>query len=333
MSNYDYVIAKLHGIHSKSIIGENFKRLKQITNIEKLHKELFPNDLEPVSTRRLYSRVEKLFKDKIYQEICNISKFFDYRNDLINSVILGYEIDNIKILVKSHLSGVKSVSNLFEVKMKKRLDYNLLYSVDISDFRNIQRLLNPTWFKFVLPLIEQRKDIFIIENELDKFYYKNILDALKRNLEDSREILARIIREEMNWQNIMWAFRTRLYYSKAYNDIKDTFIKSDRLLSSELLKRIFELQFIPNEASRIFKDFPDKYRDVILKAFKENGDVDLPALEEMMNAKLAEMYMKYFFKSNDILAVVSFIYIKKDEYVNVVKLVESLRYNLKAESS
>jgi vacuolar-type H+-ATPase subunit C/Vma6 len=333
MSNYDYVIAKLHGIHSKSIVGENFKRLKQIGNIEKLHKELFPDDLEPVSTKRLYSRVEKLFKEHIYRQINDISKFFDYKNDLINSLILGYEIDNIKILVHSHLSGLKTISNLFEVRIKRHLDYKLLYTLDISDFRNIQKIIKGTLFKFILPLIEQKKDIFIIENELDKFYYRNILEALKRYPEDNRETLVKILREEMNWQNIMWAFRTKLYYSKNFADIKDTFVRSEKLLSTDLLKRIFELQFIPNEAQRIFKEFPAKYGETILKAFRENGDIDLPALEEMMTVNLTELYMQYFFKSDDILAIIAFMYIKKDEFVNVVKLVESLRYNIKAEVS
>jgi vacuolar-type H+-ATPase subunit C/Vma6 len=328
MSNYDYVLAKLHAIHSRSIVGENFNRLKQITSIEKLHKELFPEDVEPATTKKLYSRIETLFKDRIYHEINDVARFFGYSNEVVNSIVLLYELDNVKIIINSHLSGLKTVTQLFHHKLSKSLDYTYLYTCDISDFRNIQKLLKGTPFKFILNFVEQRKDIYVIENELDKFYYTNILNSLKMFPEEEKGKVLRILREEMNWQNILWAFRTKIFYGKTFAEMKDSFIKSGGLISIDLIKKIYDMQFIPNECARIFKDFPQQYQDIVLKTAKEDGNIDVPLLEEKVEAKLTDLYMKFFYIGNNVLPIISFIYMKKNEYRNIIKLVESVKYNL-----
>jgi len=126
----------------------------------------------------------------------------------------------------------------------------------------------------------------------------------------------------------MWAFRTKVYYGKTFSDMKDSFITSGGMMPLELIKKIYDLQFVPSEASRILRDFPPVYRDIMISAFKDDGDVDLPVLEDKINRKLSSLYMQFFYIGSNVLPIISFVYMKKNEYNNVVKLVESLRYNL-----
>ncbi|OHD06593.1 MAG: hypothetical protein A2086_06635 [Spirochaetes bacterium GWD1_27_9] len=332
MFNYDYVVSKIHAIHSKSFLGENFKKLTKISSIERLHKELFPKDNEIVLTKKLYTRIEKLFKEKTYKEINNIAKFFNYRNKFINNIILKYEIDNLKIIVKTYLSGLSKISDLFEIKLDKTLDYQLIYDSDMSDIKNVQKVLKKTVFKFILPMLEEKKPDYIIENALDKFYYRNFIDSLNELQNEEKQKIYLILKEEMNWQNILWAFRVKLYYGKSFKELEDTFLNEKGLISLELIKNISDLQFIPGEPNRVFRDFPKNYSDIILKSFTEDGDVDLPLLEKRAITRLSEHYLKYFYIGEEILPIISFIYIKQNEYNNIVKLVESLRYNLPIEN-
>ena len=328
MPNYDYVLAKIHAIHSKSVVGDNFRRLREVQSIEKLHKELFPEDVEPVMQRKLYNRVEHLLKKRIYSNISDVARFYNYKNQLVNNIIMIYEIDNIKIVLNSHLAGLKTIGDLPVLKRPDAIDYNFLYTSDVSDFRNISKLLRSTPFDFILPFVQKKQDIYFIENELDKFYYKNIIDSLKLFSGEGKEQILKILHEEINWLNIMWAFRTKIYYRKNFNDIQDSFITDTGLISPDMLKKIYELQLIPNEVSTIFKSYPKIYRELIIGSFNDDGDIDLTALEEKISDKLSKLYTKYFYIGGNVLAIISFIYIKKNEYKNVVKLVESLRYNL-----
>jgi vacuolar-type H+-ATPase subunit C/Vma6 len=334
MYKYDFLQAKLHGIHSKSIVGDNFNKLKNIKSIDTLKKHLFPDDNSIISERNLYGYLEKDFKIKIFKQINYVSKFFNYKNPFINNMILRYEIDNVKLLVNTFLSSGKKIEEMFEVDLKDTLNYQLIYDSDISDKANIKLILNDTLFKFIIPMIEENKDLFCIENELDKFYYNSLLDSLKSLRKYESEILKKIIIFEMNWQNITWAFRVKLYYKKSFANIKDSFLRYQGLIKPDVLEKIFQLEFVPDEAKKMFSGYPPKYQEIILKSFDENGDFDLILLEENVMEELMKLYTKYFFIENfNILPLISFIYIKKNEYFNIVRLIESIRYNLPLEKS
>ncbi len=333
MFKYDFLQAKLHGIHSKSIVGDNFNKLKKIKSIDVLKKQLFPDDNSIVSERSLYGYLEKMFKNKIFKHINYISKFFNFNNQFINNMILRYEIDNVKLLVSTFYAGSKTIQEMFEVELIETLDYQLIYSLDVSELNNIKLVLKDSIFKFIIPLLEEKKDLFYIENMLDKFYYENLLHSLENLKNYEIDILKKIILFEMNWQNIAWAFRVKLYYKKSFANIKDSFLAFKGLINLERLEKIFQLEFIPEEAKKIFAGFPPRYYDIILKSFNEHGDFDLPLLEENITKELMARYTNYFFVENfNVLPLISFIYIKKNEYLNVVKLIESIRYNLNLEN-
>ena len=332
MFNYDFLQAKLHGIHSKSIVGDNFNRLKKIKTIEQLRKEIFPEDSTAISERHLYSYLERNFKLRIFKQINYISSFYDDMNLFINSMILRYELDNVKLVVSAYYGKSKNVEELFEVKLKKTLDYELIYKSDLSDIKNIRNIFGKTVFSFILPMLEENQDIFNIENALDKFYYSNLLQSLDQLGRYEQENLRKVIIFEMNWQNITWAFRTRLFFKKSFDNIKESFLNFPGLIKSDILEKIFDLKFVPNEAKELFKGYPSRYQEIILESFNEDGDFDLPLLEDNVNKDLMRLYTKYFFNENfNILPIISFIYIKKNEYANVVKLIESVRYNLELE--
>ena len=332
MFKYDYLQAKLHGIHSKSVVGDNFNRLKRITSIEVLRRELFPEDVVSLNEGQLYTYIENKFKLKIFTQINYISGFFNDNNQFINNMILRYEIDNVKYLVSAYFNKRKKVEDFFEVDLKNTLNYREIYASDISDLKNIKTILKNTVFEFLIPLIENNKEIYLIENELDKFYYKSLYDSLKHLSKHECENLKNIIIFEMNWQNITWAFRSKLFFKKSFDNIKETFLNFKELINIDFLEKIFDLQFVPNEAGALFSVYPSKYQEIILASFNEVGDFDLPLLEDNINKELMKLYARYFYIENfNILPVISFIYIKKNEYANVVRLIESIRYNLELE--
>jgi len=326
MQDIDFILAKIHGIHSKSVVGDNYNRLRKIDSIDSLNKELFGGDKSGVTSKKLYTDIEKNFKMRVYKEITELSKYFDYKNILINNTILKYEIENVKNLVNGHLLKIKTNLDLFEVKLEKTLNYDLVNKLDYTDFSNLKRILEPTIFNFVIALIENKKDKFFIENELDKFYYRKLIESISYLSKTEREKLKPIILEEMNWQNIVWALRTKLYYNKIFSDVEQSFLTENGLISKAVISKIFELEFIRDEQDKILVGFPKTYRELIKNATSEDGDIDIPKLEIDVDYRLNSLFIKNFYIEFNILAIIAFIHIKMKEYNNVVKIVESIRY-------
>jgi|GEM_PF-1241984 len=329
MSKYDYLLAKLHAKHSKSIIGENFESLKKIKSIENLYKTLLPDEMKKVTPLLIHSELEKKIKVKIFNEINNISKYFEYKNPLINNLILRYEIDNLKYLINAYYQKKQQISDLFEIDLKNTLDYKMIYTLDISKKENIIKILKKTIFKGLIKLINNDKDALFIENYIDKNYYSKLLDSTKQFSNYEREKIKKLIIEEINWQNILWAFRTKIFYNKTFDDIREYFMNIKGAIPVKYLEIIYMIQFTSAEIKNKMNKIPGRYKKHIIDSIDNNGNIDVIGMENKILKELQKRYSKYFYiEYFNILPVISFIYIKKTEYSNIVSLIESIRYKI-----
>jgi len=332
MFKYDFIQAKLHGIHSKSIIGENYDKIKKINSVEKLAKELFPEENFLYTGLEIYNEIEKKYKYKIFKQLNYVAKYFNFENQLVNNMLLKYELDNIKLILNAYFLKEKTVSELFELSIINILDYKMIKTLDLSNFENIRTILADTVFSFLIPLIIETEYPFIIENTLDKFYFSRLVDSLKNFNKYIYNHMKEILIYEMNWQNIIWAFRTKIYYKKSFKNVIETFISHKWLIPVEKLESIFDLTFVPGQPENLLTALPPAYYNFILNYFNKEGAFNVVAFEEKIMLNITEHYSKFFFIENfNILPVVSFIYLKYIEYNNIIKITESLRYNIKAE--
>jgi len=332
MFKYDYIQAKLHGIHSKSIIGENYDKIKKINSIEKLAKELFPDENFLYTGSEIYNEIEKKYKYKIFKQLNYVAKYFEFKNKLINNMLLKYELDNIKLILNAYFLKHKSIGEMFELSIINILDYKEIKKLDLSNFENIRSILADTDFSFLIPLILETEYPFIIENTLDKYYFSILADSLKTFNKYIYSDLKEVLIYEMNWQNIIWAFRTKIYYKKSFKNVSDTFISHKWLIPVEKLEPIFNLTFTPGQSENLLTTLPPSYYNFILNYFNKEGEFNVVAFEEKITENVINHYTKFFFIENfNILPIVSFIYLKYFEYNNIIKITESLRYNLKVE--
>jgi len=326
-SSLDYITAKIHSIISHSIIDKNFIEYKKIKTIEELHKKMFPNDKIQISTRYLYKRVEELSKEEFFKNLNTLSSYFFHSNKIINTLISQYEIENIVAVVNGYYTGLKVIDKLFEFKTGSGLNYDILYKKDISDFDTVKSFFKDSIFEFIIPFIEKREPLYKVENQLDKFYYSTLYRYVKSSGDTDIKLLS-LIKEKMNWENIRWAFRSKVFFKKTYEDVEDTFIKASGLIELNLIKTIFDIQYVSGEINRILGSFPQVFKDIISKSFNNEGDFSLTTLEELINERLMKQYYLSFYTGSGMLPIIAFFYLKRKEYKNIVELVESLKYNI-----
>ena len=329
MIDYYFLYAKIHAIHSKSYYGEKLARLKNIKSIESLQKELFPNSNVQMEKDSLYSFFQKEFKFKMIDCINKIIKLFQSNNDLINVLNLRHEINNIKLLIRAYYQNIKKVDNIFIPVINEILDYKLIHSLDISDIKNIKKIFNKTIFNFIISLIEQTKDIFEIENQIDKFYYQVLLKSLDNCTKYEKNKLTEVIKEEINWHNILWAFRIKTIYDKKFEEINDSFIINNNIIPLKDLEQLFKFSYDSGDLKNIITDFPLKYQQIILDSYNDRNEFSFDLLKKNIQKNIDRLYLQFFYIENsNILPVVSFIYLKWQEYFNVARVIEEVRYRL-----
>jgi vacuolar-type H+-ATPase subunit C/Vma6 len=327
MFKYDYIQAKLHGIYAKSMVRENLEQLKKARSLENAYPLLFPAQKLAPDEQLAYSRVERRFKEKIFKQINFVAHYFAFKNNFLNSLIQKEEVENVKLLLKHYFEPHNRRPNFFPIEMVNTLDYRKIDQANLANFKEIQDILQDTVFSFVLPLVEKKQDVLFIENRLDQFYYECQLNALNELTPYERKRLQKLIWQEMNWQNICWAFRLKVYYHKSFSKFQNTFLSGPNLISLAQIDRIFELEYLPEDKS-LFKGYPHIYQKIIYDCLSSEGDWDVPRLEALAQNKVEQGYSHYFYIENfNILPLVAFIYLKKKEYYNVVRIIENLRYN------
>lgn len=327
---YDYLISKLHALQSQSIILKNYEKLSKITDNQQLLKKIFP-DTNYINVNSLID-IERQAKSYMISQFKIIIKHLGNHEELINVLLARYEIENLKHLIKCFFSNKKKIIELTETHSYYSLDYEKIYSSDISSTSIIETLLKDTVFSFVIEMIQNNETEFKIIYTIDKFYYKLLIDAAKKYTPNQTNKLIHIFKEEIDWQNITWALRLKIYYNKKFNEVKDSFIlvnnKNITLnITEDILKKIFELSYIPeeNEIDIITKILPKEYSNKIHFAYN-NGLFELSLLEKKLYEYLNKMYISFFYKEAfNILPIISFIFLKKKEYTLTVSLFENLK--------
>ena len=73
--------------------------------------------------------------------------------------------------------------------------------------------------KTIYPTVESEGSLFRMEIGFDHFYYKNLLDTIKKMDPDDRNIALRLIGVEIDLQNISWIIRFKEYYNLTMQDV------------------------------------------------------------------------------------------------------------------
>jgi len=318
MADLGYVLAKIHGIHSKSVIGDTLTRYSKIDSIDKLEKALFAGETAEAPTKQIYTRVEDRFRSKIISQITDITDYLGTDNPLINAFLMRYEIENVKRIIRANINGEKATTGLTELVIPKGLDYKLIAKTDLTSPSALRDILTDTVFSFVTEKA-QGKNTAETDILLDKFYYTNLLKAAQTLPKQQQEVITDIITDEINLTNIIWVLRLTKYYNTDNDKIRSMIIETDKTISADIL-----LEMVKTDTSAERRAVK-KYQRIFGSQTISN-DTNITKAEQSADEYISRRYVKLFTQEYNILSVVAYIYIKMKEYSDIVRIVESLRY-------
>ncbi len=316
---YPNLIAKLKGMNAKNLKSKDFEELLKQNNIVSINsilkaKSYHLKNLDDNSSRE---EIENELDNILIDDIEKIEKYLSNKDkEILFNCVLDYEIkvfmdvlkkikygkidqnkiDNInkwtsKIFNK--LQGIARVNNINEIKIysKKTAFENIINS--FLDTNNIEE-----------------SNLFLIEMQLDKFYFENLFNNL--NTESSKKLIG----TKIDLENIIWIYRMKKYYNMPEEEIKKYIIEVD-----------YNLKCL-NELIAI-----DDYKQIIefLKKtkYKEIFETENENLEILIRKYMYNQYKKTFRQAKyDISTVISYLGMDKNQIENIINIVGGVEYKI-----
>ena len=316
---YPNLIAKLKGMNAKNLNSKDFEELLKQNNIVSINsilktKSYHLKNLDDNSSRE---EIENELDNILIDDIEKIEKYLSNKDkEILFNCVLDYEIkvfmdvlkkikygkieqnkiDNInkwtsKIFNK--LQGIARVNNINEIKIysKKTAFENIINS--FLDTNNIEE-----------------SNLFLIEMQLDKFYFENLFNNL--NTESSKKLIG----TKIDLENIIWIYRMKKYYNMPEEEIKKYIIEVD-----------YNLKCL-NELIAI-----DDYKQIIefLKKtkYKEIFETENENLEILIRKYMYNQYKKTFRQAKyDISTIISYLGMDKNQIENIINIVGGVEYKI-----
>ena len=313
----------LNMIRKKSVV-DVAHYLKENTSYGKLLKEI---NIDNISRRDL----EDILKNNMIKNMDKLIYYFrdDYR-ELIRSLYMKYEIEDLKILSRSIFNGrkletiEKSLSFLGkysrvspEKLFKSRTIRDLIYSLEGSEF-----------FEFLIPLVDgRRENLFRFEMALDMGYFSIIQSRKLKISREDRKILKKWEGLLADLYNIQWVYRGKKFYSLSPEELLNYTINfGDKLTFRERKAMCYE-----KNLEELYKMIADTIYGFLFKKEEMYRDI---YMERRINR-----FMYYKLKALDrqfplsIIQTIGYVWSFEFEIRDIISIVEGIRYNIPPEEA
>jgi len=308
----------------KKSVADTARYLKDKTSYNKL---LGGIHLDTVSRRDL----EDILKYNMIKNIDKLIHYFwdDYKN-LVRSLYMKYEIEDLKVLARSIFNGKEpeTIENPLsflgkysgiELKwlFKSRTIRDLIYSLEGSEF-----------FEFLNPLVDgRRENLFRFEMTLDMSYFNIIQSRRLKISREDRKILKEWEGIVADLYNIQWMYRGKKFYNLSPEELLNYTINfGDRLTFADrkdmcYTKNLEELyrMTIDSVYGFLFKK-EEIYRDIYMER----------RINRFMYYKLRALTRRL---PLSIIQTIGYVWLLEFEIKDIISIIESIRYNLPPEEA
>ena len=198
-----------------------------------------------------------------------------------------YEIDNLKLIVRSVLTG-NSVNYLYQTHKLGGITAESLREVKtLEDFRELLR--GTEYYKIsesVFPRVVEEQSPFYWEMYLDNYYARNLKTAASKLNMDGKKSVHGIIFRQMEVNRIIWMFRLRFIYKLGVEEVLAnvpnilsviTSAQYHTLLDStseeEFFQNLTKLKMIEKPVNSAIEMEKELNRDLLKKVKKFSGGI------------------------------------------------------------
>lgn len=316
---YPNLIAKLKGMNAKNLNSKDFEELLKQNNIVSINsilkaKSYHLKNLDDNSSRE---EIENELDNILIDDIEKIEKYLSNKDkEILFNCVLDYEIKVFMDVLKKIKYGKIEQNKIDNINKWTSKIFNKLQGIArVNNINEIKIYSKKTAFENIINIFLdtnniEESNLFLIEMQLDKFYFENLFNNL--NTESSKKLIG----TKIDLENIIWIYRMKKYYNMPEEEIKKYIIEVD-----------YNLKCL-NELIAI-----DDYKQIIeiLKKtkYKEIFETENENLEILIRKYMYNQYKKTFRQAKyDISTIISYLGMDKNQIENIINIVGGVEYKI-----
>ena len=211
-----YAYAKACGIIGKSFIGKRMSSIMALHSLSDLDRLVFPDYYHTLPSVHLLPDLQNRITIRAVNKILSIVDSYTNPPQLIEQMLRTYEYDDFKKCIHLIAAGKKDLPPI--------CDIGRFRTINFKAFPDLTKMLKNTDLEFLLDgelrQITPYSDIAVIENKIDDFFYKGLVESLYKLSDEDRWVLQRFLADEISLRNCTYALRLRTFYEKSEEDIE-----------------------------------------------------------------------------------------------------------------
>ena len=313
----------LNMIQKKSVV-DVAHYLKENTSYDKLLSEI---NIDNISRRDL----EDILKNNMIKNMDKLIYYFrdDYK-ELIRSLYIKYEIEDLKILSRSIFNGkdLETIEKAFsflgkysrvdpKILFKSKTNRDLIYSLKGSEFS-----------EFLIPLVNgKRENRFRFEMALDMGYFSIIQSRKLKISREDRKILKKWEGLLADLYNIQWVYRGKKFYNLSPEELLNYTIN----FGDKLTFRERKAMCYAKNLEELYKMITNTIYGFLFKKEEISRDIYMERrINRFVYYKLNALDRQF---SLSIIQTIDFVWSFEFEIRDIISILEAIRYDIPSEEA
>ncbi|HSA03173.1 MAG TPA: V-type ATPase subunit, partial [Candidatus Paceibacterota bacterium] len=207
-NNPDFLAALLHGRRSHMAERERLEALCRIRTIRQFESEISPGS-QTDSIRKIQQRLAQ----DLAREITRIAaRLVPTDADLIRWLAVRFQVENLKVLLRSLLTGIRPAAMLPHLlPLPRELAWNVETVETTQSMEDLAHLLpqgpmRKSWVEAVA-VYEGENRPFFFEAALDRAYFRELLARTEALTGDDRDLARPLVLQEIDTYHLMLVAR------------------------------------------------------------------------------------------------------------------------------
>jgi vacuolar-type H+-ATPase subunit C/Vma6 len=328
-TDLDFVIAKTRAMHSALYEGDRLNVLLRHRTLPDLANELFP-----METFASHMALERRLVEAFAESLARMWRYFGPPRDRLFTILaVRLQVENVKVLLRSYLSGRRGAAeNLPVIPLPEPFDWpSFDVTVRLSNARDIldqipEPLLRRAASEAFVLFTDNPVPLYL-EAGLDQGWMRLLIEAWSELNANDREVLAPLVDLESDIHNLMFVLRARVNYQLDRGMVV-------RLAAGNTGHPSGPEAWVAEAAEgdsvrEVLARAPLRYRRVLADVPPE-----LPNLERRLwrlyYGTANRLYFRTFFSIG---CPYAFAAVKRMELANLITVVEAIRYGMTIEQT
>ncbi|MCF2141536.1 MAG: V-type ATPase subunit [Candidatus Lokiarchaeota archaeon] len=299
VDDYGYIFIKLVVLKSLLMSAQDRKKLESFRDLESLGsyiKRFFPRfNPEGLSISEFERNLWKTYMD-IEEKILVSSP--DSIKSFLKTLLVRYEIWNIKIAIHGVIEGLdidQKIEHIFKkpsvILERENFIKELLKAKNFAEIRSA--IKNTPYKKIIergLEHIEKNGEIFYLEQELDKYYFENMIEQSGYFPAEEQEFIEHFIRSQVDFYNFNLIYRA--FFNKISLDEISPFLLNNGYIFNQKKLQILQSSSNFDEFIKHLQNLLKKHKELYI--FAQSLKNPNPKMWQHLSTVFLEMFLTRF---------------------------------------